>query len=351
MGADMVRPDSQNLTRRNFVLLSGAALLARTLPATAAELQATRVRFLIGSFLTYADYSRLFMRYFSPLFPNTRTDVESVPEADGRLAAKRIFESKADPIEIGMFETSLLYAAMLGEDTSGYDFAKFHWLGKLATDPRLLIVTKDSGIKSLSDLQARKEPVIVPTSSMTSRSTVEVLILNALLDLPLKPVPGFTGGSERMLALMNGEGQALASSYPGLRTLVEEEGAIPILRLTNFVLPTVDENVPLLRDVAPKPVSPIVDLIELSGQLGRPIAAPPNIAADELAALREGFNRVVGDPAFIAEAAKLKLPIDPAPGAEVEDKIVALFGRKEQVGVDLTTLTTCGQKRADGIAC
>jgi len=301
--------------------------------------------------LTYGDYSRLFMKHFSPLFPNIRTDVESVPEAEGRLAAKRIFESKTNPLEIGMFETSLLYAAMVQEDNAGYDFAKFHWLGKLATDPRLLIVTKASGIKSLDDLKAQKQPVFVPAGSMISRGAVEVLILNALLGLRLKPVPGFTGGSDRMMALMNGEGQALASSYPGLRTLIEEEGAMPVLRLTDFVTPTVGRDVPLLRDIAPQPVSPIVDLIELSGQLGRSIAAPPTTAPSELAALREGFDKVAADPAFRAEAEQLGLPIDPAPGAEVEEKIVGLFGRKAQVGVDLLALSTCGQRRADGAAC
>ena len=339
-----------NISRR--ILLVGAACMvtAAVLPSHAAEMKTTHLRFLIGSSSGYAEYSRLFMKHLARLNPELRTDVESVAEADGRLAAKRIFESGPDPLEIGMFETSLLYAALLGEDTSGFDFAKFRWIGKLATDPRLVIVSKGSGIRSLDELRAQPEPVVFPTSSITSRSAVEALLLNGLLDLRLKPVPGFTG-AERQLALINGEGQVLAGSYPSLDKLILDEGAVPVLRLNDFELPGVGKDVPILRDVAAQPVSPIVDLIELSGRLSRLIAAPAEINQDELAALQAVFDGVVADDAFRKEADELGLPIDTLPGPEVEQLITSLFARKAEVGADLATMSACGQKRAEGGTC
>jgi len=338
------------LSRRRLLAVAGSALLAGALPANGAALMTRRLRFLIGSSTGYAEYSRLFMKHLAPLFPDLRIDVESVPEADGRLAAKRIFESAADPLEIGMFETSLLYAALLGEDDTGFEFAKFRWVGKLATDPRLLIVSKSSGLHTLDELKARKDPVIFPTSSITSRSSVEAYLLNALLQLRMKPVPGFTG-AQRQLALVNGEGQTVAGSYPSLRGLIENEGAIPVLRLNEFELPGVSKSVPLLRDVATKPLSPIVDLIEQSGRLSRLIAAPPKIAESELAILWAAFNQVVASAAFIADAAKQGLPIETLPGDTVTREIASLFARKDKIAVDLAALTTCGQKLADGGAC
>jgi tripartite-type tricarboxylate transporter receptor subunit TctC len=339
-----------NISRR--VLLAGAASMAAAavLPAYAAEVKTTHLRFLIGSSSGYAEYSRLFMKHLARLNPDLRTDVESVPEADGRLAAKRIFESAPDPLEIGMFETSLLYAALLGEDAGGFDFAKFRWIGKLATDPRLVIVSKGSGIRSLDELRARPEPVVFPTSSITSRSAVEALLLNALLDLRLKPVPGFTG-AERQLALINGEGEVLAGSYPSLDKLILDEGAVPVLRLNDFELPGVGKDVPILRDIATQPVSPIVDLIGLSGRLSRLIAAPAEIDKDELASLQAMFDAVVADPAFAKEAGELGLPIDTLPGPEVEGLIAGLFARKAEVGADLAAMSACGQKRAEGGTC
>jgi tripartite-type tricarboxylate transporter receptor subunit TctC len=339
-----------SVTRR--VLLAGAACMtaAALLPAHAAAVKTTHLRFLIGSNTGYAEYSRLFMKHLARLNPDLRTDVESVPEADGRLAAKRIFESAPDPLEIGMFETSLLYAALLGEDTSAFDFAKFRWVGKLATDPRLVIVSKASGIRSLDELRARPEAVVFPTSSITSRSAVEALLLNALLDLRLKPVPGFTG-AERQLALINGEGEVLAGSYPSLDKLILDEGAVPILRLNDFELPGVSKDVPVLRDVAAQPVSPIVDLIELSGRLSRLIAAPAEIDKEELSALQAMFDGVVADADFRKEAGEAGLPIDTLPGPEVEQLIAGLFARKAEVGADLATMSACGQKRAEGGSC
>jgi tripartite-type tricarboxylate transporter receptor subunit TctC len=339
-----------SVSRRVFLAGIAFMAMARSLPSQAADIKTTHLRFLIGSNSGYAEYSRLFMKHLARRLPELRTDVESVAEADGRLAAKRIFESGPDPLEIGMFETSLLYAALLGEDDTGFDFAKFRWLGKLATDPRLVLTSKASGIRSFEELRARPEPVIFPTSSITSRSAVEALLLNALLDLRLKPVPGFTG-AERQLALINGEGQVLAGSYPSLDKLILNEGAVPVLRLNDFEMPGVGKDVPLLRDVAAKPVSPIVDLIELSGRLSRLIAAPPDLEKDELAALQAVFDGVVADADFLKDAEQQGLPVDTLPGAQVETLITELFARKAEVATDLAALSACGQKRADGGSC
>ena len=44
------------------------------------------------------------------------------------------------------------------------------------------------------------------------------------------------------------------------------------------------------------------------------MAAPPGVPADRLAALRRAFDATMKDPAFIAEAEKLQLEIEPMTG-------------------------------------
>jgi hypothetical protein len=52
--------------------------------------------------------------------------------------------------------------------------------------------------------------------------------------------------------------------------------------------------------------------------LGRPLAGPPNVPADRLAALRQAFATTMKDKAFLAEANKVGLDIDPATATEVD---------------------------------
>jgi hypothetical protein len=55
-----------------------------------------------------------------------------------------------------------------------------------------------------------------------------------------------------------------------------------------------------------------------SGEFHRPYMASPNLRSELVKTLREAFAKTVEDPAFLAEAAKKKLDIDPTSGKEVE---------------------------------
>ena len=56
--------------------------------------------------------------------------------------------------------------------------------------------------------------------------------------------------------------------------------------------------------------------------MGRPYLAPPGIPDDRKAALRQGFNETMKDPAFLADAAKARLDISSIPGEQI-DKFLA----------------------------
>jgi tripartite-type tricarboxylate transporter receptor subunit TctC len=337
------------MSRRQLIALGGSAFGLWPFGALADLLDRRRIRYLIGAEGSggYEAYARLFGKHLALAVPSATVAVEMVETADGRLAARYIFESVGDPLTIGLFESALLYEEISIEEHQGYDLAEFNWLGKLAVDERVAIASKLSGIKTLEDLRARKEPAIYPASTVVSRGTADCYLLNAILDLPIKPVPGYNA-SQRALAMISGEVQVVVGSFSSLRKLVEDEGAAVILRLNDVELPGLGRSVPLLRDVAPKPVSLLVDLIELGGDLGRWIAAPPTIAPDDLAALRAAFDATVASPAFLAEAAEMKMSIAPLGGAEVQRLVDSLLARKGELRDALKAALACGERRAGG---
>jgi tripartite-type tricarboxylate transporter receptor subunit TctC len=62
----------------------------------------------------------------------------------------------------------------------------------------------------------------------------------------------------------------------------------------------------------------LVTAILASGDLGRPIIAPPSLPADRLKILRDGFKKTMAEPALLADVKARKLEADPDFGEELE---------------------------------
>ena len=78
-------------------------------------------------------------------------------------------------------------------------------------------------------------------------------------------------------------------------------------------------DVPLVMDLAESDEErQVLRLMMMRLALGRPFLAPPGIPADRAAALRSAFDVMVTDPAFLAEAERLRLEINPISGVEIE---------------------------------
>src|SRR6185436_19186875 len=60
-----------------------------------------------------------------------------------------------------------------------------------------------------------------------------------------------------------------------------------------------------------------LNLVMARLDIGRPFFLPPNVPADRVAALRKAFDDTVKDPAYLAEARKLKIDVDPMTGADL----------------------------------
>jgi tripartite-type tricarboxylate transporter receptor subunit TctC len=58
--------------------------------------------------------------------------------------------------------------------------------------------------------------------------------------------------------------------------------------------------------------------------IGRPVSAPPGVPEDRKQALRAAFTTTMKDPAFLADAKKLRLDVSAADGEGVE-KLFARF--------------------------
>ncbi|MCH8110722.1 MAG: hypothetical protein IH905_02005 [Proteobacteria bacterium] len=65
----------------------------------------------------------------------------------------------------------------------------------------------------------------------------------------------------------------------------------------------------------------LVEFLTSGSEVGRSFAAPPGVPADRVAALRKAFWATAKDPGYVADLKRVKLPVDPLPGDQLQKEI------------------------------
>jgi hypothetical protein len=103
--------------------------------------------------------------------------------------------------------------------------------------------------------------------------------------------------------------------YNSMRTAGLVDGRANILVQIGLLKNPSMPNVPFVMDYAKAEQDrQIFRLVFGWLDLERPIAAPPGTPEDRVAALRDGFDRAMKDPALLADAEKAQVGIEPMSG-------------------------------------
>ena len=88
----------------------------------------------------------------------------------------------------------------------------------------------------------------------------------------------------------------------------------------------------LLSDYAKDPKArALFEFMFLPLEAGRPVAAPPQVPADRLAALRRAFEMAAADPEFKDELAKQSASVELLKGEEIKTIVDKLYATPEDV--------------------
>jgi hypothetical protein len=86
-------------------------------------------------------------------------------------------------------------------------------------------------------------------------------------------------------------------------------------------------DVPSALDLVTDPENrPVLELILIRQEAGRPFAAPPGVPAERIAALRRAFAATLDDGEFRADADKAQLEIEPLTASEIETFLARAYG-------------------------
>lgn len=79
-------------------------------------------------------------------------------------------------------------------------------------------------------------------------------------------------------------------------------------------------------------------LLYAGQSLGRQFLAPPDLVEGRLDMLRAAFDATMKDPAFLEEAARSRLDVDPRGGAELEALVKKLYAAPKDLVQRLQSL-------------
>ncbi len=278
----------------------------------------------------YDIYARLLAQHMSRHVPgNPSFIVKNMPGAGSLRAANYLYTTAPkDGTSFGTIAREMIVAGVLGGNPNvQFDVRKFNWLGSassFSSDAYILWVRKSSSVARAEDLRDPSKPQLVMGSAgATASATTVPMLLNTALGLSLKVISGYPDSNSVGLAVDRGEvdGQMASFTVINLEKGHWLKADSPVRPLIQFVRSTRHpdlKDVPTARELARDARSlQLIELAEAPWTLGRPFLAPPAIPPERAAALQKAFMAVQSDPAYLAEAARLKVDISPMDGAAI----------------------------------
>lgn len=297
--------------------LVGAAALATTTSAEAAEAD-----FFKGQTLTYLvatspgggydRYGRLVAEFMEKELPGVTVVIRNMPGAGHIIGANFIYNSKPDGLTIGTFNTGLTLEQVTKAEGIKFDLAKMSWIGKAASDPRMMVISSQTkNVKTIEDLRRTGTPIKV---AVNGADDPEVKILEKAMKLNVRLLAGYTGNDDQM-AMRRGEIDGNFASYSAFRSFVENGYGFFLFAVGGHV-----EGIPQLRDLVKDKdaeTAALISLMQAQGDIARLTAGPPDIPPARLEALRAAYRRTLENAAFKERAKQGKMPLDPAYGEDV----------------------------------
>jgi tripartite-type tricarboxylate transporter receptor subunit TctC len=328
--------------KRIFAVTVASAALA--MAATGAN-AADGADFYKGKTVTYivatgagggADwYGRLATRHMEKAMPGTTFIVRNVPGAGHIIGANVIYTSKPDGLTIGSFTTGLTYAQMVGQKGVKYDLAKMSWIGKSATDIRVLYMSAKSGYKTFDDVLKTKRTIKLGTSGVGSGAFNESHMIAHAFGVPIEVLAGYSG-SERVMGMLRGE---IDGQVGGLSSTQESTSADPGTIVLQFgdSLP----NVPNAEKMVKTPLGKaIARFMRNQSLISRFVAGPPAVVPERLAALRAAYKTAFESKALLDEAKKAGRPIDPLYGEDVAELVREIISPPPEMTALLKQITS-----------
>jgi tripartite-type tricarboxylate transporter receptor subunit TctC len=331
MGAAMIR--GTTMTSFHWRMIGMAALLLAA-PAGAAaqtvDFKGETISIIIGlpPGGGYDTYGRVLARHYGNHLPgNPNVVPKNMPGAGGLRTANYIYNvAPKDGSELGLFASSAVMEPLMGNDQAKFDAAKYSWIGSMTQDIAFCGVWQGPGTAASFQDMLSKE-TIFGSSGPAAITHQHPLVLGNLLGAKVKLISGYAGTKDINLAMERGEVNGTCGLFvSSIKAQWSREVQDGRLKLVVQMGPRKSDefgNVPSVYDLAKSDDDrKVLDLHFKQLLLSRPLIGPPGMRTERLAAMRKAFLDTLKDPAFLADAQKANIDIDPATGEQAEQMLL-----------------------------
>jgi tripartite-type tricarboxylate transporter receptor subunit TctC len=275
----------------------------------------------------YDTFARAIARYIGRHIPgNPTVIVRNMPGAGGMTATNFLYNNAdKDGSVIGLVQNNTPFEPLFATKEARYDPVRFNWLGSPSAETAMVLLWHAVPVSSVAELKARE--VAVGVSGANSTPAFFTRLLNATLGTKMKPINGYPGQNDVLLAMERGEidghPSAFFSSVRSTRPnwlrnrtakAIVQYGAQKLVELP---------DVPFAPDIVANDEDRVVMQAAFAPlALGRPFLMPPGVAPERVAALRAAFAATLAAPDFLAEGERVGLELNAPRSGEQIQKVV-----------------------------
>jgi tripartite-type tricarboxylate transporter receptor subunit TctC len=289
----------------------------------------------------YDTYGRLVERHIGRHIPGNPDVIAQNMDGAGSLRATNFLYNAApkDGTTIGIIGRGLAIVPLVASnDGAKFDGTKFIWLGSVNNEVSVAVAWRSTGIRTIDDAR-RRELMVGATGQGVDDTSVFPGVANAIIGTRFKWVSGYRSGNEINLAMERGEvAGRVGWSWSSIKATKPDwlrDGKIHLLMQLSLHKHPELPDVPLIMDFAKNSEERrALELVFARQAMGRPFLAPPGVPGDRAAALKRAFDSTMKDAAFLGEAERMQLEINPVSGEEVQAIVARMYNAPKSV-IDL----------------
>lgn len=261
---------------------------------------------------------------------------QNMPGAGGFVAANNIYNvAPRDGSAMAIVPGSTPLGPITGAAGARFDATRLTWVGTPATETPVCVAFNGSHVKVRTVHDLYEKELVVGSTGPGAGPHTWPKALSVLLGMKFKVVAGFPSIANVLLAMERGEidgvctildtvlGQRPDWIPNGRATILFHGGGAPNPAL---------KDAPFAGDLAKNPEQKsAIEFLFAGAGLGRPIIAPPDMAADRTTMLQDAFMATMQDQGFLADAKRQKLDVEPRDGAYLTALIQRIYATPKPI--------------------
>jgi len=337
--------------------LAGTALVLAVLPARAqapAEFYRDKqVKFVVSSSVGggFDTVTRLIARHVQKHMAGRPSFVvQNMPGAGGVRAGNFLATvAPRDGTTIALFQNTVPFEPLYGNRQALFDATKLAWLGSPSQEFAVFAIWHTVPVDRIED--ARTHELVIGAPGSSSSPAFFGRVFQAVFDIRIKIIAGYPGAAEVLLGTERRENDGNSSAYwSSLKAIrpewIAEKKLKFLLQYGAYPHPEL-KGVPYALDlIADGAKRELMAVAQAPLALGRPIAAPPDVPADRVAALRAALADTFRDPDYLAECAALRLECDePVAAPAITERLAQAYGASPDVVRALRQIYQAGETK------